>query len=456
MLMSLSAIPAETDAAKKPSLSKKKVSLYVGDTTDISIKNAVKNAKVTWKQDSKSKKTVKIVKKKTKGRNAYARIKGIKAGKALLKAKYAAGKVKKALKCTITVRTVPDKPAAERTATPDNINSKATAEPIVKPAYPTSDPNGLKPYSLDLLDYNLFWSNDDCVLKYMDKKLIVYKYSNTGEFGFRLPDDKIGLGYDCVMIRFSGSSLGYSGMAVHYNTVQIQWQPDEKTYWNLDISNEVSIILASEETGLSTVRVCSNGDESTSEQGAAEIKEIIFYSSSNPPKGAPHATPEPTAEPTPTPISGTDPSTDIVQPISLDLSDSSLFWVSSDSQLSYSRETGQLIFKKNSKEGEFGFRLPEEKIGEDYNCLYIRFSDCTIEYSGLARHYNTDTITWLEGEESSERIDFTGSGHDNIVGEENGLSTGRIFGLYGDSADEGVAYIDEIIFYNIYNPPEGI
>lgn len=84
VLMALSVVipgsiaPTSEAAAKKVKLSKTKVSIQVGKTKKISIKNAKKGAKVTWKTSNK--KVVKIVKSKKKGKKAYAVIKGAKKG----------------------------------------------------------------------------------------------------------------------------------------------------------------------------------------------------------------------------------------------------------------------------------------------------------------------------------------------------------------------------------------
>ena len=81
VLMALSVVipgsiaPTSEAAAKKVKLSKTKVSIQVG-TKKITIKNAKKGAKVTWKTSNK--KVVKIVKSKKKGKKAYAVIKGAK------------------------------------------------------------------------------------------------------------------------------------------------------------------------------------------------------------------------------------------------------------------------------------------------------------------------------------------------------------------------------------------
>ncbi len=90
-----------SEAAKKPKLSKSKQSISVGKTKKITVKNSAKKARVTWKM--KGDKAV-IVKKSVKPRKAYATVKGVKPGKSTLIASYKAGKTKKKLKCSITVR----------------------------------------------------------------------------------------------------------------------------------------------------------------------------------------------------------------------------------------------------------------------------------------------------------------------------------------------------------------
>lgn len=75
-------------AKKKPKLNKKKVTLYVGKTTKLKVKNTKK--KVKW---SSSKKSVATVSK-------AGTVKAVKKGKATITAKVA----KKKLKCTVTVK----------------------------------------------------------------------------------------------------------------------------------------------------------------------------------------------------------------------------------------------------------------------------------------------------------------------------------------------------------------
>ncbi len=99
VVSALSATPVE--AAKKPKLSKKKITVKVGSTAKLTVKNAKKSTKINWKTSNK--KVAKITKKRTKGKKAYAKIKGMKAGTAKITATYKSGKKKKKLTCTVKV-----------------------------------------------------------------------------------------------------------------------------------------------------------------------------------------------------------------------------------------------------------------------------------------------------------------------------------------------------------------
>lgn len=107
--------PAQADAAMKPKLNKKKVSIPLGSTYKIKLKNGAKKANVTWKLSKK--KIVKITKKVSKGKKAYAKIKALKKGKIKVKATYKLGNKKKKLICQVTVRKSDNKV----TTAPDNI-----------------------------------------------------------------------------------------------------------------------------------------------------------------------------------------------------------------------------------------------------------------------------------------------------------------------------------------------
>ena len=132
--LALSLLPVDVEAAKKPALSKTKLTVKVGQSKKITVKNAKKKAKVTWKTSKKS--VVKIAKKKTKG-SAYATVKGVKKGKAVITASYKAGKTSKKLKCTVKVKaasanTKPSAaPAANAAASPSAAaTASATATTI--------------------------------------------------------------------------------------------------------------------------------------------------------------------------------------------------------------------------------------------------------------------------------------------------------------------------------------
>lgn len=90
--------PSGIAGAKTPKLSKKKVTVKVGKTVTLNLKNVSKKAKVKW--TSKSKKVAKIVKSTKK----TAKIKGIKAGKTTVNAKYKLGKKTKTFSCKVTVK----------------------------------------------------------------------------------------------------------------------------------------------------------------------------------------------------------------------------------------------------------------------------------------------------------------------------------------------------------------
>lgn len=127
---------AQIQAAKKPLLNKKKLSVCVGETAKVSVKNAKKKSKTTWKTSNK--KVLKIVKKKTKS-NPYVVVKGVKKGKASLTAVYKAGKTSRKLKCNVTI-TAKKAQKNKNTSTP-LVPNKPTATPIATPVItPTATP----------------------------------------------------------------------------------------------------------------------------------------------------------------------------------------------------------------------------------------------------------------------------------------------------------------------------
>lgn len=144
-ITSIVVTPSLSKSAKKPALSKKSAQLEVGKTLKIKVKNANKKAKVSWK--STAKKVVKITKKVSKGKKAYAKVKALAEGTATIKAAYKAGKTKKNLKCKITVKAAADVATdaalAVTTGTPVPTKAAATGTPAPKGS-PTKTPTPTK------------------------------------------------------------------------------------------------------------------------------------------------------------------------------------------------------------------------------------------------------------------------------------------------------------------------
>ena len=176
VLMALSVVipgsiaPTSEAAAKKVKLSKTKVSIQVGKTKKITIKNAKKGAKVTWKTSNK--KVVKIVKSKKKGKKAYAVIKGAKKGTATLRAIYKVGKKKKTMKCKVkvtknTANKIATKQPTAPTKKPGSVSSQPTALPTQNIASTTPAVESKSNYSY-FDDYTLGYDKDN-------KKIVAYK-----------------------------------------------------------------------------------------------------------------------------------------------------------------------------------------------------------------------------------------------------------------------------------------
>lgn len=109
LAMVASATPADAAKAKKPALSKSKVTINVGKTKKITVKKATPK-KTTWTVNKKGKKVVKLTKKTKKG----VTIKALKKGSATVTAKIKVGKktYKKTVKVTVK------KASAVKSATP--------------------------------------------------------------------------------------------------------------------------------------------------------------------------------------------------------------------------------------------------------------------------------------------------------------------------------------------------
>lgn len=127
MVVTSAGISTTADAAKKPKLSNKNLSINVGSSKTIKLKNSTKSAKVTWK--SSKTKIVKITKKKS-GKNASATVKGLTAGKSTVTASIKLGSSKSKLKCIVKVTNKVPKttasPAPSATAVPTAVPTAVT------------------------------------------------------------------------------------------------------------------------------------------------------------------------------------------------------------------------------------------------------------------------------------------------------------------------------------------
>lgn len=133
----LAVAPADrAEAAKKPVIAKKTYNVTVGKTVTIKVKNSVKKSKITWKFSKKG--TIKLTKSKN-GKNAYAKVKALKAGKVKVTAKYQYKKNKKNLTCNVVVKKAVNKATATPTATATTAPGAPTAAPTATPTA-TPDP----------------------------------------------------------------------------------------------------------------------------------------------------------------------------------------------------------------------------------------------------------------------------------------------------------------------------
>ncbi len=176
----ITAVPFNSvEAAKKPKLSKKAVSIKVGDTVKIKVKNAKKSARVKWKVTGKNR-VVKLSKKVKKGKKASVKITGINAGKSTVKAIYKTGRKKKALKCKVTVypKNIPAdiSTAAPTQGTVTAAPSKmptASAVPLPTKYVYTEETQFNSPYTLDGYEKQRVINLTDLVNEYDDKQTFI-------------------------------------------------------------------------------------------------------------------------------------------------------------------------------------------------------------------------------------------------------------------------------------------
>ena len=171
LVLSVTVVPADAKA-KKPSVSTTKVSIKVGATKKVTVKNATK---VTWTIDKAGKKVVSLSKTSKKG----ATIKGKKAGSAKVTAamKYGKKTLKKTIKVTVKGGTAP-------VATPTPVvtpEPTATPVPMVTPEPTTPPAEGFKRIEADLAnaeapeDGTLEYNQDTKVLHVTDTPLFIYQ-----------------------------------------------------------------------------------------------------------------------------------------------------------------------------------------------------------------------------------------------------------------------------------------
>ena len=176
-----------SEAAAKPKLSKKSVSITVGKTKKITVKKA-KKYKVSWKMKSK-----KIASFKKSGKYAV-KVKAKKAGKTTLTATIKKGKKTKKLVCKITVKKnspkVTKTPVNTPTTSPSNV-PKTTAVPT---ATATAKPQDTTPAMKEIfkgvidnvgtcLTYNQTWNKrkemqDASTMEFVDKHFNSFTLEN--------------------------------------------------------------------------------------------------------------------------------------------------------------------------------------------------------------------------------------------------------------------------------------
>lgn len=142
MVASLLVCPTATKAAKAkvPKFARKTYKVEVGKKITVKTKNTTKKMKVSFKIDKK--KFAKLTKKKS-GKNAYAKIKGVKVGKVKVTATIKTGKKTKKIKCKVNVvapakKTVTQAPGNGQVALPTQ-NPGNVVNPTAEPV-PTPDP----------------------------------------------------------------------------------------------------------------------------------------------------------------------------------------------------------------------------------------------------------------------------------------------------------------------------
>ncbi|WP_051437615.1 endo-1,4-beta-xylanase [Eubacterium xylanophilum] len=176
------AVPSVSDAAKKPSITKK-LTVNVGKSKTLKVKKASKKAKVTWKSTKK-----KVAKVSKKGSLA-AKVKGISTGKCKIKCTVKVGKKKYKLTCAVTVKgnkktnkatTAPaasNKPvesAAANTSSAPVATTTPAATPVATPSFVTMTPATKPPVTLP----QSFKNNYNGIFEHIGTCANYYGYGN--------------------------------------------------------------------------------------------------------------------------------------------------------------------------------------------------------------------------------------------------------------------------------------
>lgn len=176
------------DAAKKPALSKKKLSIKVGESKKLTVKNYKK--KVTWKTSKAS------VAKLSAKKKTSVKVTGKKKGSAVVTASYKLGGKTKKLSCKVKVnaKTTPDITAAPVPVATD------TPAPIVQP---TIDPNAT-PSPTPTFDYDAY---PDCLWKQPEGVHIKDLFKDYFISGISTDAGSLRYGESAALVRYHFSSV---------------------------------------------------------------------------------------------------------------------------------------------------------------------------------------------------------------------------------------------------------
>lgn len=205
----------EVQAAKKPKLSTKKVTIEKGKKKKVTVKNG-KKYKISWKV--KSKKIVTAKKSGKYGVNLTAK----KVGKTTLTCTLKKGKKKKTLKCTVYVKakkksntsavTTPSPTSSVPTPTPDN-GQKATPTPLPTPELPSMKKayEGFIDNIGTCLTYNQLWGNHATQMQDKETMSLVDHHYNSFTLENEMkPEAVLGSQMATLISKEEAEKLGYS------------------------------------------------------------------------------------------------------------------------------------------------------------------------------------------------------------------------------------------------------